>query len=252
MNFLNISLLAIIQGLTELLPISSTAHLILFSKLIDIDMNTYYLSILHLGTTLALIIHFWQILTKNLFTKEKVNMYLKIVISVIPVGIVGLLFESVIEERLRGNMTMAISLIVWGIAMIVIERRKTGSVRKLQNISWKQSFVMGVSQILALIPGTSRSGISTIAGILTGLDKYTAIQYSFLLGLPLLLGASLYGIYQGYPERFLNSIDIVGILLTATVTFLALSLLKKFSKKKWLTLFGIYRVILGIILLILL
>lgn len=251
MNFLNTSILSIIQGITELLPISSTAHLILFSKIANFEINTYSLSVLHLGTTIALIIHFWPTLTKNLFKKDTLSMYLKIIVSIIPVGIIGLLFESVVEEKLRGTLPIAISLIIWGLVMIYLEKRKTSSSTEFKNVTWKQSLTIGLSQIFALIPGTSRSGISTIAGIATGLDKYTAIEYSFLLGLPLLLGASIYGIYHGYPTQVISIMDISGIIITTIVTFFALLLLKKFSKKKWLTFFGIYRVILGILVLLL-
>ena len=251
METLKVILLAIEQGVTELLPISSSAHLILTSQLLDIEMDTYLLSVLHLGTTIALLIHFWGFLFKDILKKEKLSLYLKIVISTIPAGIVGLLFESVIEESLRGNLVIAISLITWGIVMIWIERKRKENEQPLQTISWKQSLSMGIAQIISLIPGGSRSGISTIAGMLTGLNKYTAIQYSFLLGLPLLLLAPLYSILKEYPERILNSTHLLGILIAGAITYLALYLLKKFSKKNWLTLFGVYRIVLGVIVLLL-
>lgn len=251
METLKVILLAIEQGFTELLPISSSAHLILTSQLLDIEMDTYLLSVLHLGTTFALLIHFWEFLFKDFFKKEKLTMYLKIVISVIPAGIVGFLFESVIEESLRGNLIIAISLITWGIVMIWIERNKKAKEQPLQSISWKQSLTMGVAQIISLVPGGSRSGISTIAGMLTGLNKYTAIQYSFLLGLPLLLLAPIYSIWKEYPERVLSTSDFLGIFIAGGVTYLALYLLKKFSKKNWLTVFGVYRIGLGVIVILL-
>lgn len=252
MEILKVIILGIEQGITELLPISSSAHLILTSQILSIEMDTYLLSVLHLGTTLALIIHFWKILFKDIFTKEKMSFYIKILLSTIPAGIIGLLFESVIEEKLRGNLIIGISLILWGVVMIIIERKSKIEEQPLEKVSWKQSLVMGISQIFAFIPGGSRSGISTIAGMLTGLNKYTAIQYSFLLGLPLLLAAPVYEIAKEYPERVLNSMDILGILIAGVVTYLALALLKKFSKKKWLTFFGVYRILLGILVILLL
>ncbi len=252
MEILKVLILGIEQGITELLPISSSAHLILTAQLLDIKMDTYLLSVLHLGTTIALILHFWNILFKDIFKKETLSFYSKILISTIPAGIVGLLFESVIEEKFRGNLIIAISLIGWGIVMILVERNKKVEEQDLRNVSWKQSLLMGIGQIFALIPGGSRSGISTIVGILSGLNKYTAIQYSFLLGLPLLLAAPIYSIYKEYPQRILNGTDILGILIAGIFTFLSLSLLKRFSKEKWLTLFGVYRIGLGIFVLILL
>ena len=136
--------------------------------------------------------------------------------------------------------------------MILIERKSKVKEQDLKNITWKQSILMGIGQTFALIPGGSRSGISTIVGMLTGLNKYTAIQYSFLLGLPLLLAAPIYEIYKEYPERVLNISEIIGILIAGIFTFVSLSLLKKFSKEKWLSFFGIYRILLGIFVLVLL
>lgn len=250
MDTLKIAVLGFLQGFTELLPVSSSAHLILTSQLFNFEIDTYLLSLLHLGTTIALLIYFYNFLFKNIFTKKKLSIYLKIVLSTIPAGIVGLLFESIIEEKLRGNLFIAISLISWGIFMILIERRKEPSEIEFEKISWKQSLIMGLSQIFALVPGGSRSGISTIFGMLTGLNKYTALQYSFLLGLPLLLATPFYQIFKEYPERVLNLKDGLGILIAGVITYIGLRLLQKYSKKNWLTLFGIYRIILGIVVLL--
>jgi len=236
MELLKVIILGIEQGVTELLPISSSAHLILTSQILDIQMDTYLLSVLHLGTTIALVIHFWSILFKDIFKKENISFYTKILISTIPVGIVGLLFESVIEEKLRGNLIIAISLIAWGIVMVLIERKVENKEQDLKSITWKQSLLMGIGQTFALIPGGSRSGISTLVGMLSGL--------------PLLLAVPIYEIYKEYPERVLNISDILGILIAGIFTFISLSLLKKFSKEKWLTFFGIYRILLGIFVLI--
>jgi len=250
MDTLKIAVLGFLQGFTELLPISSSAHLILSSQLLNIKMDTYLLSVLHLGTTIALLIFYFNFLFKNILSKAKLSLYLKILLSTIPAGIVGLLFESIIEEKLRGNIYIAISLISWGIFMILIERRKEPREIEFEKISWKQSIAMGLSQIFALVPGGSRSGISTIFGMLTGLNKYTAIQYSFLLGLPLLLATPFYQIFKEYPQRVLNMKDILGILIAGVITYFGLILLKKYSKKNWLTFFGVYRISLGIIVLL--
>jgi len=251
MNILKVFILGIEQGITEILPISSSAHLLLTSQLLNIDMDTYLLTALHLGTTIALCIYFSSILFKDIFKREKLSLYLKILISTIPAGILGLLFESLIEEKLRGNIIIAISLIVWGIIMVLIEKRKEPEEKDFKNISWKQSFLMGISQIIAFIPGSSRSGVSTITGMLMGLNKYTAIQYSFLLGLPLLAAAPIYEIIKEYPQRILNIYDIVGIVIAGIISYIGLIILKKFSKNKWLTFFGIYRIILGVFLMFL-
>jgi len=251
MNILKVSILSIIQGITEILPISSSAHLLLTSQLLNVEMDTYLLSVLHLGTTIALCIYFSTLLFKDIFKKEKLSLYGKILISTIPAGILGLLFESLIEEKLRGNIIIATSLIIWGIIMIIIEKRKEPKEINFKDISWKQSVTMGVSQTIAFIPGGSRSGISTITGMLMGLNKYTSIQYSFLLGLPLLLAAPLYEMLKGYPERVPSLYEITGIVIAGIISYIGLILLKKLSKKNWLTFFGIYRIILGIIIIFL-
>ena len=251
MDILKVVILGIQQGVTELLPISSSAHLLLTAQLLDVEMDTYLLSILHLGTTIALVIFFWNFLFKKTLSKEKISIYFKIGVSILPVGIIGLLFQSLIEDRLRGNLLIAISLISWGIVMIILERRKEPKEVEFKEITWKQSLLMGISQIFALIPGGSRSGISTIVGMFTGLNKYTAIQYSFLLGLPLLLAVLAYEIVKEYPERVINFYDILGIAIAGVITYIGLLLLKRFSKKKWLTFFGVYRILFGLVILIL-
>jgi undecaprenyl-diphosphatase len=197
------------------------------------------------------VIHFWKFLFKDILKKEKLSLYLKIAISIIPAGVIGLLFESVIEEKLRGNLIIAISLIIWGAVMILIERKVNIKEQELTGITWKQSLLIGISQIIAFIPGGSRSGIATITGMLMGLNKYTAIQYSFLLGLPLLFAAPVYEIFKEYPERILNGSDLLGIVIAGVVTYVCLLLLEKFSKRNWLTLFGVYRIVLGVIVLLL-
>ena len=262
--------LSIIQGLTELLPVSSSGHLLLVSRLWDAELSSFILSVLHFGTTLAIIIFLRKTLLKDIFTKKKLNFYLKILVASIPAGIVGILFESIIEEKLRATWIIATSLIVWGIVMIITEQVKKNRDEKnedinetvaLENISWKQSLSMGFAQVLALIPGTSRSGITTLAGIFSGLNKYIALEYSFILGLPVLLGASILEI----GKEFLNigdlSLNIVtaatikmlpAILLSCAIGYFALLILRKNQKKNWLTIFGVYRIILGAVILILL
>lgn len=250
MEFLKVSLLGILQGITELLPISSSAHLLLASQILDIKMDTYLLTTLHLGTTLALLLHFWGTLFKDILKKESISFYLKILISTIPAGIVGLFLQQNIEQYLRGNTVISISLISWGIVMILVERSCKNEEIELRDVTLKQSLTMGLAQIFALIPGGSRSGISTIAGVMSGLNKYTALQYSFILGLPLLLAAPIYEIFKEYPSRILNIYDLTGILIAGIFTYISLYILKKFSKEKWLTFFGTYRILLGILILI--
>ena len=249
MEIFKVIILAIGQGVTELLPISSSAHLILTGELIDLETDTYLLSVLHLGTTLAIITYFTPILFKDLKQKSTHIFYLKIIVSSIPVAIVGFLFQSYIENFLRGYLFIIFSLIFWGVVMILIEEKNTQNQEEnLKKISWKQSLYMGTSQILALIPGTSRSGITTIAGVLSGVNKYSALQYSFILGIPVLFGTSVFQLNKSIPTEGFYLSHLIGIFVSAVFGYLALLFLKKIRKDNWLTIFGVYRIVLGVIL----
>lgn len=246
MDILKHLILAFVQGITELLPISSSAHLLIISELLKFDASTYFLTTLHLGTTIALILYFSKVLFKDILTKAKISFYLKILVSSIPAGITGLLFQSFIEESLRANIFLSISLILWGVVMIILEKTKGDSVEtKVEEVTLKESMIMGIAQTLALIPGTSRSGITTITGMMLGLNKFTALQYSFLLGLPVLIGASGYELIKETNMTSFGIEEILGIITACVVGYLSILLLEKFKKKNWLTVFGIYRIILG-------
>ncbi|MGI5897930.1 MAG: undecaprenyl-diphosphate phosphatase [Candidatus Dojkabacteria bacterium] len=259
METLKIVILSTVQGITELLPISSSAHILLLGRVFAIDISSALLVLFHLGTTLAILIFFWKKIFKDFLTKDRWYFYFKIILSSIPAGVFGFFFEDIISEKLRATWIIALSLIVWGIVTVVIEKRKLKPLKEINtvddvpNITWKQAAIVGVAQALALIPGTSRSGISTIAGILTGMEKYTALEYSFLIGLPVLFGSFLWGVLKDYPltEISHNQSEatlIVGI--TFLVGLISLQILKRNKKKNWLTLFGIYRIIIGIAVLI--
>ncbi len=261
MESIKLLVLAITQGLSELLPISSSAHLIILGRVMEIPTSTILLASLHIGTTIAILAFFWKKLFSGFFTKKKWTFYLKILLSVIPSGILGILFESKIESVLHDNWIIAASLIFWGIIMILAQNKKDdGKVDDMENVTWQQSLLMGFAQAIALIPGTSRSGITTLSGIGLGLNKYTAFEYSLILGLPVLIGAPIWEILKmikdtGVPVvtdiTVMNLVNIVIIILVPfLVGCLSLILLKKISREKWLSMFGIYRIILGIAILV--
>lgn len=260
MEIFKLAILSVIQGITELLPISSSGHLLLTSSLLNIELDNLLLTVLHIGTTLAIILFLRKTLFKNIFTKKKLTFYLKILVASIPAGIVGISLSSFIENQLRASWIIGVSLIVWGIAMVIVEQtKKESKVEKkidLETISWKQSILIGIGQTLALIPGTSRSGITTLVGIYTGLDKYTAFEYSFVLGIPVLLGASILEITKAYFKMEIITSEILLasgirmlpiILISFVIGYLALVLVRKNKKRNWLTVFGIYRILLGIV-----
>lgn len=256
MENIKLLILSIVQGITELLPISSSGHLIILGHLIDIPVSTLLLTTLHLGTSIALVLFFRKTLFKNFFTKKKLIFYIKILISIIPIGIIGIFFEHSIEEALRFNWIIGASLIFWGILMIIFDWIKIKEKHtNMNDIPIWKSIVIGISQIFALIPGTSRSAVSTITGIALGLNKFTALEYSFILGIPVLLGSSLWEILKEIPSISVALPATIKIVIVCIVPFIvgyiSLLILQRVRKKRWLTLFGIYRIIVGIIILLL-
>jgi undecaprenyl-diphosphatase len=262
MNTFKILVLSIVQGITELLPISSSGHLILTGKLLDFEISgdLFFLSILHLGTTLAIILFYRKTLFKNFFSKEKWTFFLKLLLASIPAALAGFLLDDYIASTLHGSTVIAISLIVVGLLFILFENIKTDREKiDPEDIPLWKMLIIGIGQTIALIPGTSRSGITTLTGMMMGLEKYSAFKFSFILGIPVLLGSALYQILKEYlavtsPTLFSASVVIAKIapfiLITFVIGYLALLLVSKFKKSKWLTLFGVYRIIVGILILL--
>ncbi|MDD4381848.1 MAG: undecaprenyl-diphosphate phosphatase [Candidatus Dojkabacteria bacterium] len=255
MENIKLLVLAIVQGISELLPVSSSGHLIFLGHLMEIDVSTLLLTTLHLGTSIALVIFFRKTLFKDLFTKKKISFYLKILISIIPIAIIGAVFEHRIEEALRAHWIIAAALIFWGVVMIVVDNVKIKvKYKSLEDIPLGKSIIIGVSQIFALIPGTSRSAVSTITGILLGLDKFTSLEYTFIMGIPVLLGSSIWEILKNIQGTDYTLPPIVTLLIVLVVPlivgYICLLLLKRVKKNKWLTVFGIYRIIIGLFILI--
>ncbi|KUK76329.1 MAG: Undecaprenyl-diphosphatase [candidate division WS6 bacterium 34_10] len=263
MNTLKMIILSIVQGITEVLPISSSGHLILTGKFLDFDISgdLFFLSILHLGTTLAVVLFYRKILFKNFFTKEKWIFFLKLALASLPAALAGVFLQDYIASTLHGTKIIAISLIVVGVLFILFENiLKNGKVEETEKLPLWKMILIGVGQTLALIPGTSRSGITTLTGMMLGLDKYSAFNFSFILGIPILLGSSLYEILKEYlavttPSFFTASVVVAKtapfILITFVIGYFALLLVSKFKKSKWLTVFGTYRILLGILILLL-
>lgn len=262
MDTIKILTLSIIQGITELLPVSSSGHLLVMGRLLnfDISSNTLFLSTLHLGTTLAIIVFFRKELFENFFTKPKLIFFLKLLLASLPVAVTGFLFEEYLVQFCYGNLIIAIFLIALGTLFIIAENINLKAVKlKPEKVPLRKMLLIGIGQTLALIPGTSRSGITTLSGMMCGLSKYSALKFGFILGIPILLGSSLYEIVKSYleiPDPSLTTVTLsIGKMLPAiVVTFLvgyfALYVIEKFKKKKWLTIFGVYRITIGLLILI--
>ncbi len=246
----------IIQGIAELLPISSTGHVLLFSQLTGIHLAIAEVAVLHLGTVASILVIMRDKLKSVFNFKALVN----IAIAIIPAGLIGLFFEDTIESKFNLPVIIAISLIFWGIVLIFVDYWKDNRNKKPQNVDLeditpKQSLIVGIGQVLALIPGTSRSGITTVSGILAGLSPETAVNFSFLTGVPLISVTGLFSLMKITLNKVQLTTDFSFILIATIVAFIfglvAAYLYRKFINRKILTISGIYRIILGIVVLIL-
>jgi undecaprenyl-diphosphatase len=261
-------ILGIVQGATEFLPVSSSGHILLAAKVLDIPTNLTAETLLNIGTIAVIAIFFrrqiWSV-TQDLFGKtlnliQKKEIVLKLTIGVVPAILVGIVFGDFIEKNLHGPATVALMLAVVGVAMMLIkEKRSIYSKEKVareslntnlvQEVSFKQAAIVGLVQPLALISGTSRSGVTILAGMWVGLKIETAATFSFLIGLPVILGATLKFMVSSEGLDFIKSnfgAVLFGNLASFVVGFGAVYLLMDVVKKRGLKPFGIYRIILAI------
>ena len=259
-------ILGIIQGITEWLPISSTGHLILFDNIWPMASSPEFFEVfkvvIQFGSILAVLVLFFDKL--NPFSpkkgyrdkKETFDLWKKVVAGCIPIVIVGLPLDMILEDYLSGVYVIAATLILYGIAFIVIESRASvPSMNTLQDLTYKTAFFIGCFQVLAAIPGTSRSGATILGAVLLGCSRYVASEFSFFLAVPVMAGASglkllkyflKEGMFSG-PEWFLL---IIGTLVSFIVSFFAIRLLLGYIRNHDFKVFGVYRIILGIVVII--
>lgn len=274
MNLLDAILLGFIQGLSEFLPISSTGHLTLAGKLLNLISEdhpehwTAFIAVIQLGTLLAVLVYFWKDLIAiikdfvqdNLvkpvkYSEQKINSKLGwlIIIGTIPVVVIGLTFKDAIEGALTKNLyVIAASLIM--LALILALAEKIARFKKdLNNITIFDSIIIGTAQALSLIPGSSRSGTTITAGLFVGLNRGAAARFSFLLSVPAVLASGALQLYEAL--KFINQTMAVNIIVATIVSgisgYLAIDFLLKFLRKNSTFIFIFYRIALGILILIL-
>lgn len=273
MEYILSILLGIVQGITEWLPISSTGHLILFEAFwSDLVGNTGVMSevaffevfkvVIQFGSILAVCVLYYRklnpwIATKSITEKkETYDLWVKVIVGVIPAMIIGLAFDDLIESKLSGEVVIAIALIVYGIAFIILENTKrTPKITKLNQLDFKTAFGIGCFQVLALIPGTSRSGSTILGGSILGCSRYVASEFSFFLAIPVMAGASGLKLVKyivksgffGFEELLLLA---VGTLVSFVISIVAIRFLLSYIKKHDFKLFGYYRIVLGIVVLL--
>lgn len=259
--------LGIVQGITEWLPISSTGHMILLNEFIHFmenneDFRNLFLVVIQFGSILAVITIYFHKL--NPFSPKKTaiekrdtwTMWLKVVMACIPAGVVGLLFDDVIDTYLYKWYVVAAALIVYGFAFLIIENlNKKPKINSISDMSYRTAFFIGVFQMLALIPGTSRSGSTILGAVLIGSSRYVATEFSFFLAVPTMLGASAVKILKYFASVGMFSAQeaivlIVGMAVAYLVSVLAIKFLMGYIKKHDFKPFGYYRIILGILIIL--
>lgn len=264
-ELLKVILLGIVEGITEWLPISSTGHMLLVDEFIKLDATArfkeMFFVVIQLGAILAVVILYFKKL--NPFSSKKtseqkkdtIELWKKVIVACIPAGVLGVLFDDVLEEHFGGPISIAIMLIVYGILFIIVENKnkgKTPKVNTLKELSYKTAIIIGLFQVLSLIPGTSRSGATIIGAMIFGTSRKVAAEFTFFLAIPVMFGASLLKILKfglSFTATQLFTL-IVGMIIALVVSVIAIKFLMGYIKKHDFKFFGYYRIALGIIVLL--
>ena len=264
-------LFGIVEGITEWLPVSSTGHMILLNEFIKMDVSEefweMFLVVIQLGAILAVVILFWNKifpfdLSKKAREEGKINkpeiwmLWAKIIVACLPAAVIGILFDDVFDALFYNGICVAIALIVFGIGFIIIENHNKGKkakITELSQIDFKTALLIGVFQLLAAIfPGTSRSGATILGGLLIGVSRTVAAEFTFFLAIPVMFGASLLKILK-FGLSFTSmeaAILLVGMVVAFVVSIVVIKFLLGYIRKNDFKIFGWYRIILGIIVII--
>ena len=261
-------LFGIVEGVTEWLPVSSTGHLILLNEFVTLQMseefNSMFDVVIQLGAILAVIVLFFHKLNpfapskSTLEKKQTWSLWFKVVAAIIPSGVLGVLFDDWMDANLHNGIVVSIALIVYGIAFILVERRNQGKYSKaisdVHDIDYKTAILIGVFQCLSLVPGTSRSGSTILGAILIGVGRSAGAEFSFFMAIPTMLGASaikgLKFILSGVEATGTEiGVLIVGCVVSFVVSLLVIKGLMEYVRKHSFSAFGVYRIVLGAIVL---
>lgn len=264
-EILKVFLLGIVEGITEWLPISSTGHMILLDEFISLNVSEnfkeLFLVVIQIGAILAVPILFWGKLmpiSRKKSSDEKRQiwfLWFKIAVGIIPACVIGLFLDDFFDEHFYNFVVVAIALVVYGVAFILVEKFKRGKSYRIDNvydITYKDALIIGCYQTLSLIPGTSRSGSTILGGMLTGVSRTAASEFSFFMAIPIVVCASFLKILKfvlaGYTvTTFEIVLLLLGIAVSFGVSLISIDFLMKFVKKHGFKLFGIYRIVLGAI-----
>lgn len=261
-NFLKVIILGIIEGITEFLPISSTGHLIIANEYLNFsgDFGNLFAVVIQSGAIVSVLVYFKdKVFPKKETFKSKeafygyISLWLKVVVGVIPAGVLALLFEEAIDQVLFKTVPVAIALIVGAILLLIVENRDhKNSVTNEDNITYKQALLVGIFQCLALFPGMSRSASTIIGGLIIGFNRKVAAEFSFFLAIPILLGASFIKLIK--LPMALTQIQVymlaLGTIVSFIVAYAVIAGLMHYIKRHDFKVFAYYRIVLGGIILI--
>lgn len=254
MDIIEALILGIIEGITEFLPVSSTGHLIVVSHWMDIaqtETNKAFEVIIQLAAILAVFANY-----KDKFTFKHIELWKKVILAFIPVGAVGFLFHRQIKALFHVEV-VATMFIIGGLVFLALEyfyKEKSVTVRDVEDLSYRQALWIGIAQVFALIPGTSRAGSTIIGALLVGLDRKASAEFSFLLALPVMAAASGFDLLRHYRDFSDSDMLVlsVGFVVSFFVAYLTMKLFIKFLERFTFVGFGIYRIAFGLLLLFLL
>lgn len=266
-EILKVIVLGIVEGITEWLPISSTGHLIIVNEFLKLKASDAFVEmfnvVIQLGAILAVIVLYFKRLwpidkkkdSKGLeWNKDKLILWAKILVACVPAGIIGILFDDKIDEIFYNPYVVSVTLIIYGVAFILIEirnRNKEFKITDVKAMTFKTALIIGLFQVLAIIPGTSRSGATIVGAMLIGTSRTAAAEFTFFLAIPVMAGASLVKILKfvsdgtGFTQNELYML-IIGMLVAYLVSMLVIKFLMSYIRKHDFKPFGVYRIILGI------
>lgn len=263
-EILKVIVLGIVEGITEWLPISSTGHMLLVDEFVTLDASDsfkeMFFVVIQLGAILAVVTIFWKKMwpfqikdkTQSVFKKDIWSMWFKTAVACIPGAVVTLLFDDFIEAHLHTAIVIAIALIFYGIAFIIIEnwnKKRTPKIETLGDITYKTAFIIGMFQVLSIIPGTSRSGATIIGALLIGVSRVAAAEFTFFLAVPVMFGLSFLKLLK-FGFAFTGAefaILIIGMVVAYLVSVVVIKFLMSYIKKHDFKVFGWYRIVLGIV-----
>lgn len=255
--------LGIVQGITEWLPVSSTGHMLLFDEFLKLnfpkEFTDMFFVVIQFGSILAVVVLYFDKLFPFSPKKSKQEkrdtweLWAKVLVASVPAAIVGLLFDDLIHDLLYGPITIALALIVYGILFIFLENSKTKpTTTSLKKLSFRKAFFIGIAQMLSLIPGTSRSGSTILGAVFLGCERSVAAEFSFFMAIPVMLGASglkmlKYGLAYTSAQV---AVMLVGMIVAFVVSLVVIRFLMSYIRKHDFKIFGWYRIVLGILVLI--